>query len=113
MVRYLNYINEPFVFDTSKICVRISHLHLEIFQPSLIRSIKLNLLQQTYEAEYFETYKPQCPTENPYTTVENLKEEIRCQDEQIERFVQQDANIAIYKERIRVLEELTKMRVES
>lgn len=46
---------------------------------------------------YVERYIEMYVKESPYETINNLKEDIKNRDEQIEKLVQRDANIAYYK----------------
>ena len=52
-----------------------------------------NPIITSYVEKYIEIYVK----ESPYETINNLKEEIKNRDEQIEKLVQRDANIAYYK----------------
>ena len=52
-----------------------------------------NPIITSYVEKYIEIYVK----ESPYKTINNLKEEIKNRDEQIEKLVQRDANIAYYK----------------
>lgn len=46
---------------------------------------------------YVERYIEMYVKESPYETINNLKEDIKNRDEQIEKLVQRDANISYYK----------------
>ena len=52
-----------------------------------------NPIITSYVEKYIEIYVK----ESPYETINNLKEEIKNRDEQIEKLVQRDANISYYK----------------
>ena len=52
-----------------------------------------NPIITSYVEKYIEIYVKA----SPYETINNLKEEIKNRDEQIEKLVQRDANIAYYK----------------
>ena len=52
-----------------------------------------NPIITSYVEKYIEIYVK----ESPYETINNLKEDIKNRDEQIEKLVQRDANIAYYK----------------
>lgn len=80
-------------------------------KPALNRIASMgNIARQTFYnnpllTEYIEQYWKANAAENPFDTIERLRNEIRIQDERIKNMVKRDAETLIYKNRISELEE--------